>query len=669
MEYKMKIPYDRVLVQPMQYSESNFDSIPDIGEQDKSLVSMAAVMVANIAGAQATSNPARTYTYNVLCQNAWHNSDFDNIVGMVCASAKKKASLGAYVNPESAVLPAADEVLMLYTSSLCLSHDGVKNACPPHVKHIAAQNIGSWNQLKQEFPKMYANQYQIQITGYNQAGQPVDQFGAVVPPHLVPVNTGQMQPGVPAHYMQQQVPPGYMVQHPGQPQFVYDHYGQPQPMVNNQQPVFSGAPNPGTIIVGQQNNQVPPSRYVPRTNRQGTPPSQQMRHHQSPTHQQQQPMQQPTQNTQQPPAGSLATPTPDNRVLVSEPTSILEHLVDRNNHKLTPVYGGGNAEYGQILAAGKFIETLNTPQYINERRDMFLSNMIYATSVYEACYVATKYARAEQYLAGVENEIISNMRTISAYILTPIHMFLDPKLVIGDLANSKNFSEYLIKARELTKTCEAELKKDSNSFETFTSWQDYITITEVVDRLMTDLVNTYMNQNLHIRARIDSLLDDYEGLILLLQKSQTPSHATTLNLYIADVFNCIFASIDSDMGEIFNQMNDDEPGVDGIHTGTLSVYASITYVPILSRSLGAKLKPDFQKIIPENTPNLFKTVKELFMNVDSHQQAQDANIDKTQSGVRSAVVLRSYVTFDDGVILEVYRSNTRANSYYVRTIH
>lgn len=690
----MKIPYDRVLVQPFQYNHSNFEVVPEIEVQDKALVHTAAITVANVAGAQALVNPARTYCFNVLSYNAWHNSDLDTIVGMVCTVAMKKAKLGAFVSPEAALQTSAEEVLMLYTCSLVMSNEGVRQACQPSVKHTAAQNMGAWLSLKQEHPTMYQNgqQYGIIVSGYTQAGVPIDQYGQAIPPHLIPHQQAQPQ-------YQPQPPQGYhphMVGVGNNP--MTPMYSQQGPYVPNNQPVFSGAPNPN--VVSAQPAQQPQQLYASRPPGQYLRPTQQQLQPQQPQAITQAPVYQAPVNqviTQAPPVAtapvappastpapamvnqaqarnSLHTYTPENRVLVVSNNSILEAPMDRSRHMLTSphegqpkpsaMYGGGTAELGQVISASTLVKELHDPGKTIERRNAFMSSIVYSSSIQEAAALVTQYAKGAQFVdtLDVASPLTAPINTVGAVILTPVFTYFDVSNIYEVLAKSKNFAEYLAKARELCKGHEQELQAIQNQAEGRTeaimTWQDTVVLIEIIDRIMTDAVNTYLFQSLHVSTTVDSILQDYEELIALVNVKGSPNMARDINDKIINIFRNIFSEVLEDQKSMFVAENSNRPGVDQIELTLIPKMTTMTYLPLLSRSLGVKLSYEFQKVLPNNTANLFKVIKEAFSNVDSYHATKP---DHTP-------VMNSYIVLEDGSILEIYRSATRVDSVYVRLV-
>lgn len=689
----MKIPYDRVLVQPFQYTPENFEHVPEIEGHSKPMVHVAAVMVANVAGINALSNPARTYCFNVLSQNAWSNADFDTIVGMVCNLSAKKTKLGAYVAQESALHSSADEVLMLYTCSLVMSHEGVRGACPPSVKHTAAQNISSWLSLKQEFPTMYNAQYAVQIMGYNNVGQPMDQYGNIVPPHLVPQQMASPYQGHPSH----------MVGVNGHPmQAMHPQYGTPYVPTNT--PVFSGAPNVAAIQAGV-NGAVqpyqppqPPQLYAQR------PPSQYMQPagHQRPQPQAVQKVTQiptspeiPVQQVTQVPTQVAAAPAPvqvqtaaqtvtqqqqptlrfhahthsyENRVLVCSRDSILESPMERKRHLLTKphedikrqrTFGGGLADYGQIQSAEMLVDVLHSPGMIIKRRQDFADSIIYANSVEEAAGYVSQYSKGDQYMQHIDkSNVTPEMKSLVVVMLRPVTTFFDCKETFALLSKQKSFKEYQNHARMICKGSEDDLIHDPENQDSRLIWQDNVLLIEAIDRLMTSVINTYLGQSLHTTINVDSLLQDYDELVASLNASGAPGMVRDMNEKIATIFKNIFSEVDQEQKDFFAENLLARPGVENIAVTMIPTVASFTYMPLMVRSLGVKITPEYRKIVQTTNAHLHKFVREIFDNIDGLLK------DKPEQ----TPVLNSYVVTDDGVVLEVYRSSSRTDSLYIRTV-
>lgn len=694
----MKIPYDRVLVQPFQYTPENFEHIPEIEGHSKPMVHAAAVMVANVAGINALSNPARTYCYNVLSQNAWCNSDFDTIVGMVCNLSAKKAKLGAFVAQEAAFHTSADEVLMLYTCSLVMGHEGVRQACPPSVKHTAAQNISAWLSLKQEFPTMYNHQqYAIQISGYNQAGQPLDQFGNIIPPHLVPQQMVAPYQGHPTHMVG-------VNNHPMQA--MHPHY--PGQYVPTNTPVFSGAPNVAAIqsgnsgVVQNYQNQTqlygnhrPPSQYIQAAGQRPQPQQVQQvtQVPVSPTIPVHQVTQVPTQPPVQAPAPAPVAAQPqsvvqpqvvqneqpvgrykahshvfENRVLVCERESILESSMERKRHMLTAPhedlkrqrqFGGGTADYGQIQAAELLADVLHSPGLVIKRRQDFGSTVTYANSIEEAACYVVQYSKGDQYVQYLDKLSVSTeMKSLVVVMLRPVYSFFDSKETFALLAKQKNYKEYQNQAKLICDGTEAELKSDPDNQDSRLVWQDNIAFIETLDRLMTTHINTFLQQSLHISTSIESLLLDYDELIAFLNAQGAPGMVRELNEKISVIFKNIFSEVDEEQKTFFIENQLARPGVENISVTMIPTMASFTYMPLLMRTLGVRLTNEFRKIVPTTNAHLHKFVREIFDNAASLIKDKP---DQTP-------IMNSYIVTDDGVVLEVYRSSSRTDSLYIRTV-
>lgn len=600
----LPVPFEYPLVPVVQYDPMVPPCIPSLSVRPsvQHILPMICSAVCNEAGMRSVANAARLFCYNLLVNNHWHNDHFSEVVKLTADIVAKNYEKGHLRMPESGVQEAANQVLILYTSSLLFLYPDMKAKVSPQILDAAFQNVPTFNNLKQEIFNMHNHpslpyghpqpqgypqgpgmqpmqQYPVQgMPQQYQGGMPPGMHPGMVPGGISPQQQFMMQQQQQAAMMQQQ----QMMAHQ---QAMMQQAGGGYPQPPQQQPQQSWANSGGNGGNSLSNNtpgavvdSVRQDRFFTRT--MGNP--------------QPEPVTQPP--VQQPPPQPATQP-------IQEPVMKQENLeiekgseMERAKHQIT--FMGDMYSMDSLARSTQYqssVEKMAEEVATDGRDDSFcVQESIVMTSSLEEAIVS---GRMEQHKRHKDYTDFSTFRQFVS-VNPPVFSNQEISSYMKALSKSTSFATMVVKMKSMASSLESK-KKDEAAYTV-----SVISFLKQIDNTMTKLVNNFLSTKLRLKLSIDSFVEDAGELDMYLLKKYGQVVAQGFSKFETETINTIFEN--NDPAIILGQ---DLP--EGLHVAALSIHHSITYVFMTDRELGYVISEGTVAIQESVAPTLFKIARSL----------------------------------------------------------
>jgi hypothetical protein len=589
------------IVPPMMVDVNYPPYVPNVAVHPEVayLKNTVAALVINESVEKIILNHSRLFLFNLICYNSYQNETFHEIVELVLGHIYINTQRGRYRSYDMAVNDSVSFVMTTYASHLFFRYPNLKSMVAPQIVNAAYQNLQSFNNLKEEVRAMF-----------NNGGYPTNM------PH------GSFSPG--------HVP----VQHMQHPQYMHNPN-----MHNNgryERPNSTYVANSGANTMF--GNMVSQSAFINR----GSSPESTMRDARfktmSDSNERNQTMTTPSvavTESQETKPQQKAEVNKDKTVILemeggsernfsNSSVTFLDVSVDLNNFERSA------HQYRSIERLG------NEKADEGSENNKYLQSSVNLETNLENAIITARVKQFEMQRSEMKNNVFRCFSVIT----NPFFSSYDLSQYYKVLQSCDNFEGLVGKLRSIAM---AVSRQEDKSYVAAV-----VTFLNVVDEILTELVNDFLRNKLDMRISIDSFTADSIDLKPYLFKKDV-RYCEAYEAFENDVMNVVFEELDEEL----MKMSAEELGVpEGLNHYVLPVNHTLTLTFLNDKELGMKIKDGLNVIDATNCNSLYNLAASLFRH-------------KKEAAITTLV---DYLVTVDNRRYKLYKDCCKPDTYYIRKV-
>lgn len=573
---------DKPIVQPIMvdinyppYVPENIRIHPDV----RYLLPYVSAVIINTVVVNINKHHARLLMFNLISNNYYRNEEFHEIVELCLGYIYTRVKRGYYANFDSAINQCVDEMCGMYSAYLIFHYSEIKSLIAPEIVSGAMQNIHKFNEAKAEVSAMFAHNGQFpNNTGFhgqhpNQVGFPGGfQQGMVVnqnyPPNMNPNH--QVNPNMPMHVNQ------------------YPHNVTPAGgvFVNQQQFINRGPDNPHMSNVRNdrfsrmvKDDPVPQDRFSHRPSFDNM-----VQQPQPEVIEQVKAIEEPKKEAD--PTVMLAMVKPTEILFTKSNVSFIANSIELNNVER---YG---LHWVSIQHLSK--ETIDENSANNFR---LLPISLLETNIENAIISG----RAKQFERQKEDSNKNLFRCFSI-ITNPFFTTFDFSKYHKTLQACNNFEDLVLKLRSIA------IALANHDDVDYSLSAGVITYLNLVDGMLTDLINDFLRNKIDLRITIGSFCEDATELRAYLIKKGI-QYLDAYAQFEKDIIETMFVEVDEEALAI-EETEMELPK--GLNFYLFPINHSLTFTFLNNKELGLDIKDGLNEISMEFAPTIFRIAQDLF---------------------------------------------------------
>lgn len=600
---------NRPIVQPIlvdlnypPYVPENIQIHPDV----RYLLPYICSIVINTVVTNINKHHGRLLMFNLISNNYYRNDEFHEIIELCLGYIYSRTKRGYYPNFDSAVNQCVEEMCTMYSSQLIFKYPEIKSLVPPQVVSGAMQNIHKFNEAKAEVSAMFAHNGQYPN---HQVGFPGGfQHGVVSNPNYPPnINPNQFPPNnnMPLH----------INQYPQNIQQGNSMFVNQQRFINRQDNDHVSNVRNDRFSKMIKEDDVSRNRFNNQQSFEDT-----IQNSQQDIVQDNEVIEPPKKETD--PTVMLEMVESNETTFANSTVSFIANSVELNNTERQAL------QWRSVQHISK--ETIDEDSGDN----FYLSPITLLETNIENAIIS---GRAKQF-ERQGKALNKNIFRCFSIITNPFFTTFDFSKYHKTLQSCNTFEQLVLKLRSI-----ATVLANQEDIE-YTA--GVITYLNLVDGMLTDLINDFLRNKVDLRVKIESFCEDASELRMHLIKKGI-QYSDAYDVFEEDIIDSMFVEIDD---ETLALEETDMQLPKGLNFYLFPINHSLTFTFLNNKELGLNIKDGLNQIDIKRSPTLFRIVQDLF-----NQKKQ----------TETTTLVDMLVTVDNHRY-KLYKDYCESNIYYIR---